>query len=479
MVEIDRALRDRKMLGAGLQPFDSWETWGTTLKAAFGQPLDDKEREVFRIIAGERGLPKQRVRELWCVAGRRSGKSRMAAATSIFLSLFQKYRLAPGEKGMCLVLAGSIEQARTVFHYIRGFLEAAPVLVREVIAIKRQEIELRNGIVIAVHSNSYRTVRGRTLIACVFDETAFWRDESTATPDTETYTAVLPSLATTNGMLIGISTPYRKLGLLHQKHRDHFGVDDDDVLVVQGASKLFNPTLGDATIAAQRAADPTAADAEWDAQFRSDIGAFLDDDLIEAAIDHSRPLELSPVAGKVYRAFTDASGGAVGGDAYTIAIGHCEGNVHIIDALRGTVGKFDPQTVTREYAALCTSYRIHTVMGDAYAREWVAGAWRDARKQYTQSPRTKGELYLESLPIFTRGLVRFADHTKLVRELRLLERRTDRSGKDTVEHPRNGHDDYANAVCGVLAGETRRPLIVTDAALQRIRMSGLFSARAA
>jgi hypothetical protein len=466
------------MLGAALGPLESWQTWLITLKAAFGRLLTDKEREVFHTIAGDRFPPKRRVRELWCVVARRSGKSRMAAATSIFLALFQKHRLSPGEHGMCLVISGSVDQARTVFNYVRGFLEAAPALAREVVAIKRQEIELKNGIVIAVHSNSYRTVRGRTCVACVFDETAFWRDESTATPDTETYTAVLPSLATTNGMLVAISTPYRKLGLLHQKWRDHFGQDDPDVLVVQGGSTVFNPTLSDATVTAQRAADPTAAGAEWDAQFRSDIGAFLDDDLIEAAIDHSRPLELSPVAGKVYRAFTDASGGAVNGDSYTLAIGHLEGNVHVVDALRGTTGKFDPQAVTRDYAELCTIYRINRIMGDNYAREWVAGAWRDARKQYVQSPRTKSELYLESLPIFTRGLVRFADHAKLVRELRLLERRTHRSGRDTVEHPRNGRDDYANAVCGLLAGETRRPLIVSDAALQRIRMAGLFSARA-
>jgi hypothetical protein len=38
----------------------------------------------------------------------------------------------------------------------------------------------------------------------------------------------------------------------------------------------------------------------------------------------------------------------------------------------------------------------------------------------------------------------------LLRELRLLERHTHRSGKDTVDHPRNGRDDHANAVCGVL-----------------------------
>src|SRR5262245_28226043 len=60
-------------------------------------------------------------------------------------------------------------------------------------------------------------------------------------------------------------------------------------------------------------------------------------------------------------------------------------------------------------------------------------------------------LYLESLPVFTRGLARLPNYARLIRELRLLERRTHRSGKDTVEHPRNGHDDHANVVCGVLS----------------------------
>jgi hypothetical protein len=161
--------------------------------------------------------PSRRVRELWCVCGRRSGKSRIAAAIAVYLALFIKHRLARGETGMCLVLAGSMDQARAVFGYVRGLLEATPVLWAEVVAVKRFEIELKNGVVLGVHSNSFRTVRGRTLIGCVFDETAFWRDETSAQPDIETYRAVLPSLATTNGMLIGISTPYRKFGLLHLK----------------------------------------------------------------------------------------------------------------------------------------------------------------------------------------------------------------------------------------------------------------------
>jgi hypothetical protein len=153
------------------------------------------------------------------------------------------------------VIAASRDQAAVVFSYVKGFFDASEILEREVAGQTASEITLRNGIVISVHSTSFRTVRGRTLIACIFDEVAFWRDETSATPDVETYRAVLPALATINGLLIGISTPYRKLGLLHQKHRD-------EVLVVQGGTTVFNPTLSEQTIATQRAADPTAAASE-------------------------------------------------------------------------------------------------------------------------------------------------------------------------------------------------------------------------
>jgi hypothetical protein len=449
-IGIDEALENPRLLGAALGQLDSWMVWSVALRAAFGLPLDELDRRVFRAIAGDRDLPKRRVQELWAVAGRRSGKSRIAAATAIYLALFVKHKLSPGEKGMVLVIAGTTDQAGVVFDYMRGFIEASPALAREVLAFKQREIVLKNGIVITVHSNSFRHVRGRTAVAIVLDEVSFWRDENTATPDREVYTAVKPMLSTTGGVLIGISTPYRKLGLLHAKWRDHFGVDANDILVIQGTTRVFNPTLSDAAITEQRLVDPTAADSEWDANFRTDIGAFLDDEMVDHAIEHGRPLELPPRAGVIYFAFVDASGAATGGDSYTICIGHREGSVCVIDAVRGTVGKFDPFEVTQAYAALCTAYGVNAVTGDNYAKEWVAGTWRKAGKTYNPSERVKGEIYLESLPIWARGLVRIPDHARLVRELRLLERHTHRSGRDTVGHPKNGRDDYANVVCGVI-----------------------------
>ena len=134
---------------------------------------------------------------------------------------------------------------------------------------------------------------------------------------------MLPSLVTTNGILIGISSPYRKAGLLYQKHKDHFGQDSDDVFVVQGASRTFNPSLDEKIIAAASEADPEAALAEWQGEFRADISGFLDDTAIEKCIDYSRPLGIPPRQGIHYSAFVDPSGGRH--DAFTLCIGHKEG----------------------------------------------------------------------------------------------------------------------------------------------------------
>jgi hypothetical protein len=108
----------------------------------------------------------------------------------------------------------------------------------------------------------------------------------TANPDVEVYAALVPSLATLPGaMLIGISTPYRRAGLLWQKNRDHYAQDDDDVLVVRGPSRFFNPTLSQRVIDDALKSDAAAARSEWLAEWRDDIAAFLSRELIESAVD--------------------------------------------------------------------------------------------------------------------------------------------------------------------------------------------------
>jgi hypothetical protein len=47
-----------------------------------------------------------------------------------------------------------------------------------------------------------------------------------------------------------------------------------------------------------------------------------------------------------------SGGGAVGGDAYSIAIAHREGDRFVVDVIRGKRGPFDPQSLTISTPAL-------------------------------------------------------------------------------------------------------------------------------
>jgi Terminase large subunit, ATPase domain len=457
-IPITAALTDPNLLGAALgSDLRSWRTWIVVLKAAFGEPLSEEDRQVFDEVSGNRAPPGQRVRELWCIVGRRGGKSRQAAAVAVFQAVFVQHHLAAGETGYVLVLAPSRDQASVVLDYVVGFLRASPVLAQEIDEVTTHEVRLRNGIVIATHSNSFRSVRGRTLVCAILDEVAFFRDETSALPDIEAYRAILPSLLTTRGMLVAISTPYRKLGLLHQKHRDYFGVSDNDVLIVTGPSTVFNPQLSEADITQAFADDPEGSTSEWEAQFRSDLSSYLDDPTIDAAVDRGRPLELPPRNLK-YTAFVDPSGGRH--DAYTICIGHKEGQRDsarfIADVVRGTRAPLDPVEVTKRYAALAQEYGLQGVVGDSYSGEWVVSAFRDAGIKYTRAEQPKSQLYLEALPFFMRQAISLPDHPQLLRELRLLERQTHRSGRDTIDHGRRGSDDHANATLGCAAFVMRR-----------------------
>jgi phage terminase large subunit-like protein len=202
--------------------------------------MSEQDRAAFAEVAGNREPPSRRVDELWAVVGRRSGKTRMAAAISVHIGAIEQHKLSPGEVGHVLLLAASRDQARVAFEYVVGFLKASPILRQQIRSVTASEVRLRGNIVIGVHAGSFRTVRGRTLLAVVGDETSFWRDETSAQPDVEIFRAVLPALAARRGLWVGISTGCRKTSLLFSKLKQHFGQSGDDVLVVQGASEQFN-----------------------------------------------------------------------------------------------------------------------------------------------------------------------------------------------------------------------------------------------
>jgi hypothetical protein len=388
------------------------------------------------------------VKEFVAAVSRRGGKGRIAGASSAYEAALVHHDLAPGETGIVACISPTRSQSLIVQGYARGYFEASPMLRGEVADVTADEIRLRNGNIICTLAADFRSLRGRTLLLAIIDEAAFLRDEYSSTPDIECARALLPGLATTNGLLMILSSPYRRSGLLHQRHRDYFGKDDDNVLVVTGPSEAFNPTLDRAVIDAAREADPTAAQSEWDGLFRSDIAALLDDESIERSIDHYRPLELPPREGVTYHAFADASAGRH--DRFCICIGHKEDQRFVADVIRGVTPPFDPRAIAAEFAMLAKEYRCTRITHDAFAGEWVTAAFKDAGILSERSPLPKSQLYLEMVPAFSRGVVSIPNLSALIRELRLLERRVHRSGKDTVDAPRGISEDHANVLAGAV-----------------------------
>jgi hypothetical protein len=449
-ISIEAALADKQLLGAALGAQASWLTWRSVLKAAYGRRLTAPELQAFAKVAGGRKPPVHKVRELVAIVSRRAGKGRAAAALATFESALVDHsaHLAPGEVGVVACISPTRAQSVIVRDYTLGYFEASAALRGEIAETTSDEIRLKNGNVICTLASDFRSLRGRTLLLAIVDEAAFLRDELSANPDIETARALLPGLSTTGGLLCILSSPYRRSGLLHQRHRDHFGKDSADVLVVQGPSAVFNPTLDLKMIEAARASDPQASLSEWDGEFRSDLSQFLADELIESAVDRSRPLELPPQPDVAYAAFVDASAGRH--DSFTICIAHRQGEKIIVDALRGRKPPFDPASVAAEFAALAKEYFCHVITGDNFAAGWVSGAFIANGLEYRRAPLTRSELYLEGLPLFSRGAVSIPDLGVLTRELRLLERRTARSGKDSVDHGTGGSDDFANSLFGAL-----------------------------
>ena len=164
LIDVDAALLDRNLLGAALGNPSTWFRWLAVLRAAFALPMTASDLDQFKEVAGNREPPTTCVNELWATVGRRSGKSRIAAALAVHAALLHPRHLARGETGFVLVLAASQDQARVVFNYCLGYLNASPVLKREVVGTTTTEIRLANGNVIAVHANSFRSVRGRTML---------------------------------------------------------------------------------------------------------------------------------------------------------------------------------------------------------------------------------------------------------------------------------------------------------------------------
>jgi hypothetical protein len=348
-----------------------------------------------------------------------------------------------------MVIATDRDQARTIVRYIVAMLTEIPMLADLIDHHTQEGFDLRNRIRIEVHTASYRSTRGYTIVAALCDEMAFWPTDNAANPDYEILTAIRPGMATIpEAMLLCASSPYAQRGALFDAYRRHYGKDDDPVLVWRGSTRTMNPTVPQSFIDAQTERDPASAAAEYGAEFRRDIESLISFDAVRACV---RPgvLERWPDQQKNYYAFCDPSGGSV--DSMTLAIAHKDytRQMVVIDAIREVRAPFSPEAVVNEFARSLKSYRVSKVVGDHYAGGWPGDRFGKLNIRYEVSDKPKSVLYNDLVPLINSRRIDLLDHAKLINQLCGLERRTARGGRDSIDHPPGAHDDVANAVAGV------------------------------
>jgi len=434
----------------------SWAAWRAAVKAICGAPMDAAERAVFFACTGRSVAPDAPAREAWLVVGRRGGKSRVAALLAVCLACLRDYAavLAPGERGVLMVIAQDRKQARVVFRYVSALLDAVPALAAMVARRTQDALYLRNRIVIEIHTASFRSTRGYTVVGAVLDEVAYWRDEASANPDAEIVGALRPAMATVPGaLLVAISSPYARRGLLYETFRREWG-HDRGVLVWRADTRTMNPTADAAVIARAREEDPARAAAEYGAEFRSDLEGYVTQEVLAACAVAGRR-RLPPVPGVAYAAFCDLAGGGSGGDSLTLAIAHCERRedgapVAVLDALYERRPPASPEGVVREMADALAAYGCAVVVGDRFAGEWPRERFAARGVLYEVSARTKHQVYRDALPALNSGRAELLDDARCLAQLGALERAARAGGRDAVDHPPGGHDDVANAAAGAL-----------------------------
>ena len=319
--------------------------------------------------------------------GRRGGKSFILAVIAVFLACFKDWRpfLGPGEVGTIMIIAADRRQARVIMRYCLGLLKSVPMLAQLIEAETRESIALRNRIVIEVHTASFRShARICDSLCALVDEIAYLpTDEAVAEPDVEVINAVRPGMATIPVRCLCASSPHARKGALWSAYRS-----TSARMAIRcwcgRPTRDMNSTVPQSYIDAHMEEDPARASAEYLAQFRSDLEAYV------------RLVELASAITTSYRrrragATTHSSTrrGAQGGDSFALAIAHREGNSVVVDLVRERRPPFMPSQVIDEFIPLLKSYRIGKVTGDRWAGGFPPEAFQKGGIRYEAAKGSK------------------------------------------------------------------------------------------
>ncbi len=423
------------------------ETQMVVLKSIYGRPLNDREREIYCRGTGratyEVGTEQ---REGTIIAGRRAGKTTIAAIIACFEAL-RDHGLPAGQDGYIMLLAPTLKQSRVAFRYICKNLRNSPLLSKHIIGVTKDEITLDNNIVIGCYACTHDGVRGHTVVAVICDEIGYWPvDEDAANPAHEVLTALRPSMATVrNAKLIKISTPYTKSGVLWEDSQRR---DELDYPVWQVSTFDMNPTITPQMVESERRRSEENYRREYLAEFTDAVNGWIVPEILDPCIVPGRR-ELPYHRDMSYVAAIDPASRK--NDFALVIVHRLPDRTIVVDKVARWAGtKNFPlpfESVLGQIKQILESYSINSVTGDQYYCDAIGQQLLNlgiVYKIFIFGSQTRGKIFSQIKHLLVQGKIEIPDDIELLRELRnLREEKTPRGQIDV--RPTTGNDDTAVA----------------------------------
>lgn len=421
----------------------------TILKSIYGMPLTEGQLEIYRRGTGRETYDAKPCEEATVIAGRRGGKTTLA----VYIALYEATRdhgLPEGQEGHIMIIAKDLKQAQGAFRSLRGKLLKSPVLSQLIRKSTRDEIILENNIVIGCFPPNHDSVRGRSLIAVICDEIAFWsQGEWAASPAEEVLAALRPGMATVDDTkLIKISTPYGKIGPIWQEFTRRAELDFP---VWQLSSMEMNPTLKREKLERERRRDEDKFRREYLAEFTDSVTNWIPPEFIDHSIVRGRA-ELPPCQDIRYVAALDA---ATRGSDFAFAIVHkMPDDRVIVDYVRTwTPSKTKEMPLLIEPILLqirdaLERYGTNQITGDQFYSDALRQQFLKMQiicSKFEFTTASRSGLFTNLRDLLTERKLELLDDPKLIAQLRNLRQEQRPSGYVDVR-PVGGKDDSAVVV---------------------------------
>lgn len=416
------------------------------------------DREAARSLFGDIDTipPDLRTVVLW-LKGARIGGTWLASLRALHLALTADLSsLAPGEAAFVLLVGPDTRLPKQALRYIAGALQnraLAGLLVSE----STESLTIRRGdgrevtfeVLPATKGGS--AVRGRSLVAAVMTEAAFFRGADFAINADEVYRAILPRVLD-GGQLILETTPWSEAGLVWELFRDNHGTPTTCVVAHCPTLLMRDDIRTKAIVLREKLRDPDNARREFDAEFMgAGAGLFFDPSLLAAMVDPSLSERVSAEPGV---------GVAVGGDlalyhdASAVVVVHRTGDLFVVaETYERSPRKGSPldlATVIGEFAAIATRHGAREIMADHHLLPVANSLMPDDLRLVPCPPGQLGktETHLAVRDLIRAGLVRIPPSASRLRDqLAQITSTPGTGGGLQIRSPRRSgtHGDLASA----------------------------------